>query len=557
MASWKQIGESIRNAIGKLPGFLSWAEFTHDKNPSQRPEQGYYSSGIRDDYLIDSAARELTPERVARIFSLADQGYTYDLFDMYDQVETDPHVTAVLGRRRDAVTGRKLEIMAGGKGHVAEEAADLCRELVIGDDQGVDGIADWPSALFNMTDAIGKAVSLNQIAWQVRGGVFVPGALVRWPQRELILGFQPDISMMLGNDPDQIRIRTRDNLAWGEPLDPRWNWIVHIQKCWTTHLSRAALMKSITWFWLFKRFSFRDWCIFLERYGMPMRVGKYHKDASQAERDGLLKSVLELGRDAACIMPQQSTIELLQSTLAAATAEPHERMKDACNDEISRACWGNSMSADQGERGARSAKEAYSADERCITDKDCRNLAETIRRELFTPCVRLNLGDNVPIPKCQLIAGISQNMKERAEVDKILVSDIHLPLSKKQMYEVYERAEPEGDDDRLEAPKPAPNPFARPGLPAPGEEAAAEGEDGAGDAALPAKKNGKGKVKVPVAGKPDEQGKAPVEPNAANGARLDRMAAAFAMSVAEAAQLKKQSVDWLVAKMIERQKQAE
>lgn len=515
-----------------LPSFLSWAEWSKDKEPAQAPEEGYYSSGIRDDYLINASTRELNPERLARALKLAEMGYTYDWFDCCDIIEQDPQVTANLGRRRDAVTGRDMAIMPALEvDTAAEEAADMCRELVIGDDQGVDGIADWPSALFNMTDAVGKAVALQQIAWQVRGGVYVPGELVRWPQREIIFGDQPAIAMLQGNNPDQIRIRTRQNLAWGEPLQPRWNWVVHVQKQWTTHLSRAGLMRSIAWFWMFKRFSFRDWSIFIERYGMPLRVGKYHLNASQTERDALLASVLKLGRDSACIMPQQSTIELLQSSMAATSSEPHEQMKEAANDEIARAIWGNTMSSTQGDRGARSAKEAFSADEKAITNKDCRNLAETIRRELLTPLVRLNLGDNVPVPRVRFNPIAEVNKLEEAQVDKILIADVGLELSKSELYERYGRQEPLDDEDRLKKAPPPPNPFAKP--PAPGQ----EGEDG--------------EQEVPPAGDLEDQGEGGEEPDMELSDQ--RLSELVALDVASYARARKRSADWVIARLLNRQ----
>jgi phage gp29-like protein len=499
-----------------------WWPWSKEKPAELRPEQGYFVSGARDDYAINSAVRSLTPEKLATAMRAAEQGDTEQQFEIFEIVEQDPHVLSVMKRRRDAIICRELQVVSGREGDArADEAADLCRNLLLGED-GEEGVRDWSAALFDMTDAIGKGFSLAQIAWEMDGSRFIPRRLIRWPQREVILGDQhSNAQLQLGADPDEIRLVTDTDSQYGEPLAPRWNWCVHVSKAWSTHLSRAALYRSITWFYLFKRFSFKDWSIFLERYGMPLRVGKYHNAATDPEKQALLTAVKLLGRDAACIMPQLSTIELLESKVSGtAGGVPHPTMIVHCNDEISKAVWGNTMAATQGDKGARSAKEAYADDELELTNSDCRALGETIRRELFTPMVRLNMGDGVVIPRAVFVAQEAENLLERIQVDEKL-ANMGLEMSKAQLREVYGRDEPVDETDSLKKAAPAPSPLQRPGQP-------------------------------PVAPNDEDESEPPADEELPNVAQL---AEVLALDVAAYARARKRSADWIVARMMSRRGQ--
>lgn len=437
-----------------MPWFAPW---TWGKDRKiEEPETGIWFSGARDDYAINSNLLVLTPSKLASAMRNAAMGDTSEQYEVFEIVEQDPHVSSEMGKRRRAITCNEFKISpAVGEDSRAQQAADLCEELILGVDVR-PGIINWREALYDLTDAVGKGFALSQIVWDLDGGRYVPRKLIRWPQRECVLG-DPIKSGQYVQDHDEIRIITNENRVSGEMLKCN-SWICHMQKSWSVPLAKAALFRSITWFYLFKHFSTKDWSIFLERYGLPFRIGKYPPNASGKERDALKNAVLALGKDSACVLPQLSTIEVLETkmTSSGANQSPHQGMVNYCNAEISKAINGNTMSSDQGDRGARSAKEAFQSDEEILTFDDSNNLAETIRRDLLTPIVRLNLGTDFPVPKCEFANEDEEDLYQLSQRDKIIAKDIGLEIPVSYFYQKYNLPEPEDGEETIGGKDPPP-----------------------------------------------------------------------------------------------------
>jgi phage gp29-like protein len=413
----------------------------------ERPEQGVWGSGDRDDYDTDRAIRrKSTPKRIGDALADADEGDTAAQYELFEEVERDPRVSRLYFRRRLAVVGKPLQITPANDTPEAQRAADLCNELVLGVD-GQGGIKDFDDALYDLSDAIGKAFAAAQIVWDLDGGLWVPKRLKRWPQREFYLG---DPLEHEDYDPDELRVITDTERTSGKPITDfaPGQWIVHQQRCWSQPLARAALFRAVTWYWLFKKFGMKDWSILLERFGIPPRIGKYGPGTSDDEQDDLWKAVRDMGKDHACIIPEATTIELLKET-GGKTEVPHPKMVRHCNEEISVAIMGNTMTTEQGDRGARSAKEAFQTDEYEQAEFDAKRLAATIKAQLLEPIVRFNIGPKAPVPKCEFMLDDYDDLESRGRVDKVLV-EMGVPLAIDYFYDAYDRPKPGEDEEVIE-----------------------------------------------------------------------------------------------------------
>jgi phage gp29-like protein len=424
------------------------SEYVEDDGPEDKPdapEPGKWVSGIRSDYDVDLVARRATPASMGTLLREADAGSTAAQFEIFEEIERDPTVNRLYNKRRSVVTGSKFLLTQSSEDPRAQKATDLCTAMLFGEDEQ-DGIENWDEGLFDLSDAIGKAFAVAQISWEVEGGLFVPRRLERWPQKEFQLG---KLGAVFEQGEDELWVRSMDAPAEGLPLKgfADGTWIVHRQKSCSAPLARAALFRSIAWFWLFKHFGMADWSIFLERYGIPPRMGTYPAGADDKEKNALLSSLISFGKDHAMVVPDGSTIEVFAQAMTAGATSPHPLMVDHCNKEIAIAIAGSAMAVDQGARGARSAKEAYQTEEWDQAVGDARNLASTIRTQLLRPIVRLNLGEDFPIPKCAFQLSEDEDLLVRAQTDDLLVNKIGLPLSKSYFYEKYDRPEPlEGED---------------------------------------------------------------------------------------------------------------
>ncbi len=58
------------------------------------------------------------------------------------------------------------------------------------------------------------------------------------------------------------------------PLIPH-KFVVHRHKTKSGLTIRSGIARVACWAWMFKAFTVKDWAIFVQNYGQPIRVGKY------------------------------------------------------------------------------------------------------------------------------------------------------------------------------------------------------------------------------------------------------------------------------------------
>jgi len=297
-----------------------------------------------------------------------------------------------------------------------------------------------------LTDAIGKGFALGQIVWAVESRQFSIVEIRRWPQRFCVLGnplnpFDPD--------PDKIKVSTELNVLQGEELEP-WQWVVSVNKARSDVLARAALMRSIVWFYLFKHFSIRDWSIFLEAYGMPKRIGKYAPGSSDEDRNAIFEAALQLGRDAAAVIPADATLEFLETSQGSTGNIPFPAMVNLCNAEISKAVLGGTLSTEVGDTGGnRALGEVQQSEGMMLVRQDAQKLAESIRRDIVRPLVLLNLGQNAPIPYVSFVFEDREDMLQKAQREEIIFKNLGLPVDRSYLYESFNIPQPAGNEDDL------------------------------------------------------------------------------------------------------------
>ncbi|MRD73321.1 DUF935 family protein [Rhodocyclus tenuis] len=240
-----------------------------------------------------ASVNTLDPSRLARAFAAADQGYITDQATLFELVEEqDPHIFAELAKRRRAVTGLGWQLTPPKDADQSEidrtaELEDILRK-----------IPRFEDAQYDLTDAIGKGLSAQEIDWQT-GSTWYPKALFWVPQRE----FQVDrstgaLQYVKNGVPEPLR---------------EWGWVVHEHRAKSGYIEQAALFRVLAWTYAYKAYNIRDMQRFLEMYGLPLRLGKYPAGIDPKQRDQLLKAVRNIGNDGAGVVPSTMSIEFIQA----------------------------------------------------------------------------------------------------------------------------------------------------------------------------------------------------------------------------------------------------
>jgi phage gp29-like protein len=324
----------------------------------------------------------LDPVRLATILRQADQGDPVSYLELAEILEErDPHYLAVLGTRKRSVS--QLEVSVETKGTSAQEKkhADALRDWLTRD--------ELQTELFDMLDAVGKGYSFTEIIWEHTDGMTVPARL-EW------------------RDPRWFRFKREDLRTpvmlsdGGQEEDlPAFKFVYTTMKAKSGLPLRSGLARVAAWTWMFKAFTQRDWAIFTQTYGQPIRVGKYNSSASEAEKDTLFGAVANIAGDCAAIIPEGMTIEFIEAKSASASNDLYKERAVWLDEQTSKAVLGQTSTTDAKTGGLGSGKEHREVQED-IERADAVQLRGHINQQLVRAFIGLNYGPQKIYPRLMI-----------------------------------------------------------------------------------------------------------------------------------------------------------
>ena len=421
-------------------------------------------------------AEGLEPLRLAAILHSAETGDATAYLELAEQMEEkDLHYAAVLGVRKRAVRSLELKLEPGAEDDTAaQEAADMVRDALKG--------PAVRTSLIGILDAVGKGFSVSEILWNTEGR--------RWT----VEGIERVDPRWFEFDPVNGRhIRLR-GAAGGEELRP-WKYVVHFAEAKSGLPIRGGLARLAAWGFMFKHFTIRDWAIFTEAYGHPLRIGKYDPAlASAQDKATLLRAVRSMGTDMAAIIPNNMLVDII-TTAVSGTQELYERTARYWDEQISKGVLGQVATTDAiaGGHAVGKIHEEVRGD---IRDADADDLAATLMRDVATPVTRLNFPEGTAVPVIRF------EPPERVDPEQLLrlmevAGPAGLRIAHADIYRAFALREPSAEEEVLaftpappvligQTDKPAalPAPGKPLALPAPGKRqlAAVEADHGHEDA---------------------------------------------------------------------------
>lgn len=411
-----------------------------------KTEQGGPSvRGFRRTEAMHPAAG-LTPTRLAQILRTSIESTPEDYLALAeDMEEREPHYASVLQTRKLQVAGLEISVEATGDDTRSIEIADFVRGVLTRD--------EFQTEMFDVLDAIGKGFSCTEIIWDTSEKQWAPKRLAwrnpRWFEFDRLDGETPLYRGDLGP----------------EPLKP-FGWIFHVSKSKSGLPIRGGLARPVAWQYLFKNFTLKDWAIFCEAYGQPLRLGKYGQGASEKDKEVLLEAVKQMGTDFAAVVPASMAIELVEAKISG-THELYEKRADWLDRQISKLVLGQTSTTDA-QKGSYAVGSVHDGVREDIERADAKAAAATIRRDLVRPLVDLNYGPQKSYPVVRI------GRPDEIDVEKFMTNvEKFVRLGGRVgQAEVRDRiglTDPAKDEELLTAPKVAvPGPGSERG-PAPGD----------------------------------------------------------------------------------------
>jgi len=404
-------------------------------------------AGVRQP-IAGYPADGLNPVRLANILREADQGEPLSYFELAEQIEErDPHYVGVLGTRKRAVSQLDITVEPASDSAEDQRRADMVTEWLKRDE-----LAD---EMFDILDAVGKGISFTEIIWEVSEGQYLPARLERCDPRFFKYDRDGRTPLLRGGE---------DGKGQDSPL-PAFKFIQMQIKAKSGLPIRSGLARIAAWSWMFKAYTQRDWAIFTQTYGQPIRVGKYHAGASQDDRDTLYRAVANIAGDCAAIIPEGMDIDFVEAQNVSAGSALYEKRADWLDRQISKAVLGQTNTTDAQAGGLGSSQaDAHNDVREDIEKADGKSASAVFNRDLVRPWCDLEFGPGSAYPKVTIARPEQEDLKLLSESLKEMVP-LGLRVSATEIRSKFGLSDPGETDEILTAPASAPNAFdpARPG----------------------------------------------------------------------------------------------
>lgn len=354
--------------------------------------------------FAEHPSKGLTPARLYQILEAAEQGDLQAQSDLFeDMEEKDPQIGADLLKRRQLAAELDWQILPPDNASAQEKKATEHAIEVFSGLEVEDLVLDLGAGL-------GHGWANLELSWQRDGAL-------RYIEQPTL---RPHSWFRLHPD-EQNCITLRDLSATGAELWPL-GWVQHRHRARPGYVARSGLCRMLAWPYLFQNYALGDLAQLLEIYGMPARLGKYPKNATDKEKATLLRAVVAMGKDAAGIVPEGMAIEFLEA--AQGSSDVYLAMMNWCERSKSRVILGGTLTSGTGEgTNTNALGNVHERGQASLIRSDVRQYSSSIRKNILFPMAAMNFGivDANRIPRFGLDMGETEDFQTLASSLPIFV----------------------------------------------------------------------------------------------------------------------------------------
>ena len=410
------------------------------ERPPKKPILDMIGTVLIRDQWSSYPSVKLTPEKLAGILREADAGFVERQMELAEEMEEkDPDLASLLQTRKLAVQGLDLEIIPASEsaednkiaGHVKENIEDL----------------DLDDPILDLMDGVFKGFATVEIGWEMLGGKAWVSSLNWIHQKrrrfaDIAAGFDRPAPLL-------PRLLTLEEPALGIEVEP-FKVIYHRHKARSGFPQRAGMLRPVAYYYLFKNYDIKDWVIFLEKFGQPMRLGKFKPGASSDDIKVLKEAVQNLGTDAGALISEATAIEIIEAKTGQVSSDLYARFAEFVNKGYAKAILGQTATT-EGTPGKLGAEESQSEVRHDLVVADSKTLAKTLRSQLVWPMVGFNFGWDKPLPIVRFPVEEPEDLQMLSETHKNLV-EMGAPIPVSFVQKKYGIPAPQEGEDVLVSP---------------------------------------------------------------------------------------------------------
>ena len=143
--------------------------------------------------------------------------------------------------------------------------------------------------------------------------------------------------------------------------------------------------------WFKTEGGFKFWLVFLEKFGSPTVTVSVSKEASDPDRQKVRNILKALQQETGIVLPEGFELKLLEATRHGEAG--YRQLIEVCNAEISKAVLGQTLTTEQGQRGARSLGQVHQEVLYNLLQFDGEMLEATINEQAVERLVDFNYAD--------------------------------------------------------------------------------------------------------------------------------------------------------------------
>jgi len=351
----------------------------------------------------------LTIAYLAAVYRLCQNGYRQQYVDALDDLlERDCHTQAVLGQRVLAVAGGRVEITPASVSDPKSVDAARAKEISADIQRRVDAIPGRTQAFATLLfSALYYAEGADEILWDLRSDgwwvrklAFIHSRRIAYPDQT---DWEPHIWDQGSVSPGMSGYFPTEQSFGLRLVDFPGKFIHHAPSVRANYPTRDGIGHTIAWCMALKLIAMRGAGTYVERFGKPWVIGTY----STGEKDNDFKpraatkediaacdatlAALGQGSLAGATVPDSIKVELAGPGVNGATGGiNHEKLIQICNEEISKAVRGGTLTTDAGDHGARSLGEIHEQGDVRNARFDAQCLADTLKSDLVWWLTHLN-----------------------------------------------------------------------------------------------------------------------------------------------------------------------
>ena len=335
-----------------------------------------------------------TPERLRTARRQADTGNLMLASDLFESMRGDDRINGVLGTRVRGLIKSPItfEPHDGDNPTPESEAleADFWRAFPESD---LVDLMSW---------GLGVGVGLAEQTWEQSNGRLIPRLHV-WSPRWLRWEHDRDRWVLTTDLQGDVPI---------EPGDPKWIMYTPYGQArpW-----QRGLWRSLSLWWLLKRYAQLDWGTYSEAHGSPLRVGMTAEGSQKADRDELASDLQEIAGVTGIALPPGFDIKLVEAK--AQSHESFERQIEMANQGMAVAVAGQTLTTEV-KGGSLAAAEVHQVIRADLIASDEMTFSTTLHEQSIRAWTLFNFGSADRAPWARWDIEAPEDLHETATTQK-------------------------------------------------------------------------------------------------------------------------------------------